>query len=165
MRHRVYGRHFGRNKNERTSLFRSLVNSLFTYGTIETSESKAKAIKGLVDKIINLAKTKSTQHLLQAFFANNSLKERLIKEVAPKFSNRQSGYTSLVRLGSRQGDRTVVVRMSLIGSEKMEPMKKESRVKSQESSKKLISTGIKKPEEIKQAKKSTKPLKKGAKKS
>ena len=60
MRHRVYGKHFGRNIDERKSLFKGLVHSLIISGTILTSETKAKAVKGLIDKVINLAKNKQT---------------------------------------------------------------------------------------------------------
>lgn len=124
MRHRVYGKKLSKNKNERTALFKSLVQSLFTYGTIETSESKAKAVKGLVDKVINLAKSKNTQRLLQSYLINKALQERLIKEIAPKLDDRVSGYTTLLRLGVRQGDKTMMVRMSLIHSEELKPLEK-----------------------------------------
>ena len=108
MRHRVYGRHLGRNKDERDRLFKGLVSQLLLHGTIKTSEAKAKAIKGLVDKIINLAKKKK--------LSEKNLQERLIKEVLPKLGDRTSGYTSLVRLGTRLGDQTMMVKMSLIGT-------------------------------------------------
>lgn len=123
VRHRVYGKHLGRNKNERTSLFKNLVSSLFTHGTIETSQTKARAIKGMVDKIINLAKNKNSQHMLQNFFATAALKDRLVKDLVSKFEGKNSGYTSLVRLGARRGDQTMMVRMSLIGAEKLEAVK------------------------------------------
>lgn len=131
MRHRVYGKKLGRNKNERTALFKTLVQSLFTYGTIETSESKAKAVKGLVDKVINLAKSKNTerkntQRLLQAYLLNKGLQKRLIKEIAPKLDDRVSGYTTMLRLGVRQGDKTMMVRMSLIHSEELKPLEKKA---------------------------------------
>lgn len=95
MRHRVYGKKLGRNKNERTALFKSLVQELLLHGTITTSQAKAKAIKGLVDKIINSTKSKDA---------------------------RKSGYTKLVRLGTRLGDQTMMVKMSLI--EKIKPVAK-----------------------------------------
>lgn len=122
MRHRVYGKKLGRSKNERTALFKSLVQELVLHGTITTTEAKAKAIKGLVDKIINLAKNKNSKKLLQAYFSNKLLQERLVKEIVPKLGNRNSGYTSLLRLGVREGDRSLIVRMSLIGSEKLKPI-------------------------------------------
>lgn len=131
MRHRVYGKKLGRNKNERTALFKSLVQSLLTYGTIETSEAKAKAVKGLVDKVINLARNKNTEHkntqrLLQSYLINKGLQERLIKEIAPKLDDRVSGYTTLLKLGARAGDKTKMVRMSLIHSEQLKPLEKKS---------------------------------------
>lgn len=86
MRHRVYGKKLGRNKDERSALFKGLVQQLLLHGTITTSKARAKAIKGLVDKTINLTKNKGT---------------------------RKSGYTQLVRLGTRLGDQTMMVKMSL----------------------------------------------------
>ena len=147
MRHRVYGKKLGRNKNERTALFKSLVQELILHGTITTSESKAKAIKGLVDKIINLAKSNNTRRLLQAFLVNKDLQERLVKEIVPKLGSRTSGYTSVMRMGEREGDRTTLVKMSIIGSEELKPLEKqESRIKNLESSKKAVKTETKKVE-------------------
>lgn len=91
MRHKVYGKKLGRTKNERTALFKALVQQLLLHGTLTTTEAKAKAIKGLVDKIINSTKKKDA---------------------------RKSGYTKLVRLGTRPGDQTMMVKMSLIGAGK-----------------------------------------------
>lgn len=121
MRHRVYGKKLNRNKNQRTGLFKSLVQSLLLTGTITTSVSKASAIKGMVDKIINQAKNKDTQKLLQLFL-NKDLHERLIKDIAPKMGSRNSGYTSLTKLGTRLGDQTMMVKMSLIGAEELKPI-------------------------------------------
>ena len=114
MRHRRNGKKLGRNKNERTALFKSLVQSLILHGTIETSEASAKAVKGLVDKVINLAKSKNRRRLLQMYLPEKDLEERLVKEIAPKLDDRVSGYTSLIRLGERLGDRSMRVRMSII---------------------------------------------------
>ena len=129
MRHRVYGRKLGRNKNERNSLFKSLIQELFLHGTITTSQAKASAIKGTIDKIINLAKNKNSQRLLQSFFTNKLLQERLTKEIAPKLENRTSGYTSLVKMSVQQGDRTTLVNMSLIGLEELKPLERVKEVK------------------------------------
>jgi len=104
VRHRVYGKHLGRDIDQRQALFKTLVRSLFLHGTIQTSETKAKAIKGLVDKIINSAKKKNTQ-------------DKLVRVILPKLGDRTSGFTSIVRIGPRQGDQTTMVKMSLIGAE------------------------------------------------
>ena len=124
MRHRIYGKHLGRDKGQRDNLFKGLLASLFTHGTIQTSTAKAKAIKGLIDKVINLAKDKKTQAQLQSFLTDKNLRDRLIKEIVPKLGKRNSGYTSLVRLGPRLGDQTMMVDLSLIGAEELKPIEK-----------------------------------------
>lgn len=120
MRHQVYGRKLGRNKNERESLFKSLLGSLILHGSIQTTEAKAKSIKGLVDKIINQAKNKNTQRFIKSFLTHPKVSEKLIKEIIPGLKNRSSGYTSLVRLGPRQGDGAMMVKMGLLMSEEKE---------------------------------------------
>lgn len=99
MRHKVYGKHLGRDKNERTALFKNLIGSLILHGSITTTEAKAKAIKGLVDKKINQAKKG---------------KDSRFKEIIPRLKNRTSGYISLIKLGPRQGDGAKMVKMSLL---------------------------------------------------
>lgn len=101
MRHNVYGRKLGRNTAQRNSLFKNLLESLILHGSIQTTESKAKAIKGAVDKIINQAKNKKNKTL-----------------ILPKLKSRSSGYTSLVKLGPRQGDGAMMVKMSLLLEDK-----------------------------------------------
>lgn len=144
MRHKIYGKHLGRSKNERRALFRSLIRSLILSEKIETTESKAKAVKGLVDKIINQAKSPNTRRLLGQFLTDKKIIEKLVKEIVPRLKDRSSGYTSLVRMGKRLGDNAMMVRMSLL--------LEESRIKDQESSKKTI------------IKKSAAKIKKGTKK-
>lgn len=116
-------------KHRPSPLFKSLVQSLFLHGTIETSEAKAKAIKGLIDKIINLAKSKSRKHLLQSYLVDKNLRERLIKEIVPRLGDRTSGYASLIRLGPRLGDTTMMVRINLLMEKVPEEVKKPIRKK------------------------------------
>lgn len=114
MRHKVYGKHLGRNKNERTALFKNLVQSLILSESIETTEAKAKAIKGLIDKIITQAKSPSTRRLVSQFLVSKKTQDKLIKEILPRLSGRTSGYTSTVRMARRLGDNALIVKMSLI---------------------------------------------------
>lgn len=114
MRHKVYGKHLGRNKNERTALFKNLVQSLILSESIETTEAKAKAIKGLIDKIITQAKSPSTRRLVSQFLVSKKTQDKLIKEILPRLSTRTSGYTSTVRMAKRLGDNALIVKMSLI---------------------------------------------------
>ncbi|MDP3948135.1 MAG: L17 family ribosomal protein [bacterium] len=117
MRHRVYGKHLGRDKDQRKNLFKGLVYSLLSHGTIQTSEAKAKAIKGLVDKVINSGK-KNPKSIPQDL-------HELMGRVIPKLGTRTSGFTQVVRMGTRLGDQTTMVRMSLIGAEELKPISKE----------------------------------------
>ena len=104
MRHKIYGK----------ALFSSLIRSLILSEKIETTEAKAKAVKGLVDKIINQAKSPNTRRLLGQFLTDKLVTEKLIKEIAPRLKDRHSGYTSLVKLGRRLGDNAMLVRMSIL---------------------------------------------------
>ena len=134
MRHRVYGKHLGRDKNQRTALFKSLVGALILHGSIETTETKAKAIKGLVDRVITQAKSKNTRDLVSSYLTQKSVQEKLFKVVVPAVSSRNSGYTSVVKLGRRLGDNAMKVRMTILMEEKKE--KVESTVKAKPVTKK-----------------------------
>lgn len=134
MRHRVYGKHLGRDKDERDTLFKGLIHALFSHGTIRTSQVKAKAIKGMIDKVINSAKDKKIYNF------------GLTKDTVARLGNRTSGYTSLVKLGTRPGDQTMMVKMSLIGAEQLKPLEKKA--------------APKKEPVIKEEKKVEKPVKK-----
>lgn len=118
MRHRIYGKHLGRDKDERDNLFRGLIEAFFTHGTIQTSETKARAIKPLIDKIITSAKDKQVGQF-QSYLTDKDLQKRLVHEIVPKLGSRTSGYTKVVRIGARPGDQTTMVRMSLIGAEQL----------------------------------------------
>ena len=112
MRKNVFGRHFKRDKNERRSLFKGLISSLILRERIKTTEEKAKAIKGEVDKIITKAKKGEAlaRHLLQKQLPKKEI-EKLILEIAPRFNGRQGGYTRIIRIGRRRSDNAPMVLM------------------------------------------------------
>ena len=121
MRHRVYGKHLQRDKNQRTALFRSLVRELVLHESIQTTSAKAKAIKGLVDKLITKSKenTNASKLVVESFVNQPAISKKLMEEIAPRFKDRTSGFTNIVRLGSRAGDGAVMVQMSLIQADKV----------------------------------------------
>lgn len=127
MRHRVYGKHLGRDKDQRTALFKSLVRSLILEETIKTTQPKAKAVKGLIDKIINQAKSETSKRLVSQFLIHKSVTEKLSKEILPRVKSRTSGYTSLVKIGPRLGDGAMIVKLSLILDAIKEPKKSEEK--------------------------------------
>lgn len=138
MRHRVYGKHLGRDKDERRTLFKGLISSLILFGSIKTSETKAKAIKGLIDKVVNLAKN-NKENELSSYLPEKSLRERLTKEIIPNLGARTSGYAQVVRLGTRQGDQATIVKMSIIGAEQLKSLKKEPEGRQEPKAKKTVS--------------------------
>lgn len=135
MRHRIYGKHLGRDKNQRTALFRGLIRSLFLQESITTTETKAKAIKGLVDRLIvkSKDKTEASKRVIVSIISQPEVIDKLMKEIGPRYSKRQSGFTQIVRLGKRAGDGAMLVKMSLVEENKIEagqPMaEKELKVK------------------------------------
>lgn len=115
MRKQVFGRQFKRDKNERKALFKTLLSSLVLSERIQTTEQKAKAIKGQADKLVTLAKKhKNNAHTLLADYLTHDAVRKLEKEIAPRFSQRQGGYTSLLRLGVRQSDRATMALLQWI---------------------------------------------------
>jgi large subunit ribosomal protein L17 len=123
VRHKVYGKHLGRDKDQRTALFKSLVRSLILEESIKTTQPKAKAVKGLVDKIITQAKSETSKRLVSQFLTHKNVEEKLNKEILPRVKSRTSGYTSLVKLGPRLGDGAMMVKLSLILDEVKAPGK------------------------------------------
>ncbi|MBI3485769.1 50S ribosomal protein L17 [Candidatus Daviesbacteria bacterium] len=118
MRHKVYGKHLSRDKNQRNALIKSLVRNFFLAEKIQTTKAKAQAIKGLVDKLINQAKVPSSQRHLSKFLAKE-VSNKLIQDIAPRFSDRVSGYASVIKLGKRAGDGTMMVQISLVEGKKI----------------------------------------------
>ena len=120
MRHRRSGKKLNRNTSQRKALFRSFISSLFLKGEVKTTLAKAKATKGLVDKLITKAKKGSlhNQRLIHAFLQNKKATKKLVKEIAPRFGKRISGFTRIIRLGKRRGDGASMAKMELLGPKK-----------------------------------------------
>lgn len=124
----MYGYKLGLSKNERTALFRKLVQNLIICEKIETTEAKAKAIKGLIDKIINQAKSPATRSITAQFLINKTAFDKLTKDLLSRLQTRNSGYTSVVKVGRRLGDNAMMVRMSLLTEEPAKMKKGEEKV-------------------------------------
>ena len=128
MRHRKSGKKIGRTQGQRRALFKNLIQALIFNEEIKTTESKAKAIKRLVDKLISKAK-KNTLHATRqilAFLPDKKAAFKLIKELAPRFK-RSSGFTKLTRLGKRTGDQAMIVRLEFVDRKPKEEKVSKSR--------------------------------------
>jgi large subunit ribosomal protein L17 len=112
MKKNVYGRKLSRDKNERRALFTSLMSALVMEERIITTEAKAKAIRADVEKLITKAKDGSNAaKLVLKKSLSQSAFDKILKEVAPRFTKKQGGYVRLIKSGKRFGDDAPVVVM------------------------------------------------------
>jgi large subunit ribosomal protein L17 len=136
MRHQIDVKHFGRTSAHRQAMRRNLTASLFEHGTISTTREKAKFVKPFAEKIITIAK-QGTLHarrqaiaLLQdrdickvedgAPVKVNTVIRKLFAEIAPRFAERNGGYTRIIRLPLRRvGDNSRLVLLQLMGETKV----------------------------------------------
>ena len=119
MRHKRAGYKLKRDASARRALLRNLVTSVILEERVTTSIPKAKAAKPLVDRMVTLAKRDTLHSRRQAasFLMTPASVKKLFDKVGPRFSQREGGYTRIVRLGFRPGDGTEVCKLELVGSE------------------------------------------------
>lgn len=125
MRHRVAGRHFNRTSNQRKALFRGLIASLFEHQRIETTLAKAKAIKGLAEKLITFSKRGDlhSKRLVISYIPNRSVVSKLFSEIAPRFADRNGGYLRIIRTRQRVKDRAPMAIIEFVDYENVKPKK------------------------------------------
>ncbi|HQM65141.1 MAG TPA: 50S ribosomal protein L17 [Anaerolineaceae bacterium] len=125
MRHQVKGYHLGRSTGQRNALRRTMIMQLFQYEKIETTLAKAKAIQPEAEKLITMAKNSldgseidqiNARRRAAADLGNASgdVVKKLFDDIAPRFKNRQGGYTRILKLGPRQGDSAEMVLIELV---------------------------------------------------
>lgn len=105
MKKNVFGKKLKRDKNERKALFKGLMSSLILYEKIETTEAKAKAIRPEIEKLVTKAKkgNNSDKKVLEKNLSRPAF-DKIIKDIAPRFSNRNGGYIRIIKIGNRFGD-------------------------------------------------------------
>ncbi len=106
MRHHNTNRKFGRTRNQRAALLRSLALSLIKHGKITTTEAKAKELRPFIEKMVTKGKgeTISARRLLVARLGSETGGSALIKDIAPRYKERAGGYTRIVKLPKRTTD-------------------------------------------------------------
>jgi large subunit ribosomal protein L17 len=125
MRHGIADNRFGRNQKLRQATVRDLSRAVLKHERITTTHAKAKGARQLVDKLITLGK-KNTLAAKRAAFAiliDHDLVSMLFNKIAPRFKNRQGGYTRLIKYAvNRQGDNARLTLLELTEREvKIEP--------------------------------------------
>ena len=109
-------RKLGRDSSARKALLRGIVTSLFQHERIETTEAKAKELRKVADKMLTLAKRSDlhARRQVMAYMMDEDVVKKLFDEVAPKYKDRQGGYTRIIKAGVRQGDAAPMVIIELV---------------------------------------------------
>lgn len=120
----MWNRKFGRNADHRKAMLRNLATSVILYGKVETTEAKAKDMRSVVDELITLGKRGDLHARRQAaaYIRNvvadeaksQTVLQNLFDEVAPKYADRNGGYTRVVKTGTRKGDAAPMAYIELV---------------------------------------------------
>ncbi len=124
MRHRVFGKHLGRNVGERNALRRTMITQFFRHERITTTRAKAESIRGAAEHMITKAKRSlthedpqrvvHTRRLLNARLNDPDVVRKVVDELAPRYADRPGGYTRMYKLGPRKGDAAEMVILELV---------------------------------------------------
>ena len=99
-------RKLGRDTAHRTAMLRAMVTFLLENGKIETTVTRAKEVRSLTEKMIPIAKVNDLHHkrMAMAFITKEGVTKKLFDEIAPKYAEKNGGYTRITKLGPRRGD-------------------------------------------------------------
>jgi large subunit ribosomal protein L17 len=125
MRHQVAGYKLSRSKDERTALRRTMIKQLFEHERLTTTRAKAMSIRGDAERLITLARNSSKGSDIDKVNArrlaatrlggiNAEIVKKLFDDIAPRFANRNGGYTRILKLGPRLGDASEMVLLELV---------------------------------------------------
>lgn len=109
-------RKLGKTTDQRKAMLRQLTTDLFEYGQIKTTYTRAKEVAPIVDKMITLGKknTLASYRTALGFITKEDVAKKVFAEIAPKYTDRTSGYTRIVRIGPRRGDAAEMAIIQLV---------------------------------------------------
>ena len=109
-------RKLGRDTAHRTAMLRAMVTFLLENGKIETTVTRAKEVSAMTEKFITIAKVENlhNKRMAMAFITKEDVVKKLFKEIAPKYVDRNGGYTRITKLGPRRGDAAEMAVIELI---------------------------------------------------
>ena len=131
MRHRRLGRKLGVTSKHRKSMLRNMVTDFLRHETIKTTDTRAKELRRLAEKMITLAKEGSLHSRRKAadIIRDKIVLKKLFDEIAQKFKGRPGGYTRIIKLGYRRGDNAPISLIELVAEELKPKAKKRARKK------------------------------------
>ena len=106
MRHQLSGRKLGRPTGHRLLMLRTMVTDLLRNETMRTTDSKAKEVRKMAEKVITLGKKGSLHHRRQAsaLLTDEDVVRKVFDELEQRYQDRNGGYTRITKLGPRKGD-------------------------------------------------------------
>ena len=109
-------RKLGKTSEQRRALLRQLVTDLLNNGKIETTFYRAKEVQPVVEKMITLGKKGGLANYRRAlaYITKEDVANKLFKEIAPKYADRNGGYTRVTRIGERRGDAAEMAVIELV---------------------------------------------------
>ncbi len=109
-------RKLGRATAHRIAMLRALVTFLFEHGKIETTVTRAKEVSSLAEKMITIAKIDNlhNKRMIMAFVTKKEVSRNLFEKIAPKYADKNGGYTRITKLGPRRGDGAEMAIIELI---------------------------------------------------
>ena len=124
MRHNKAGRRLGRTTSHRVAMFRNMVTSFLNHERITTTDAKAKELRSVAEKMITLGKRGDLHAMRQAasYIRDKKVVTKLFTTIAPRYKERDGGYTRIIKLGIRPGDAAPVSILELV-EEEMKPKK------------------------------------------
>lgn len=116
MRHLKQKFTLGRTKAPREALLRGLTESLIVHSSIVTTKAKARALRTVVEPLVTKAKDNtlaSRREVMKVLYTDIAL-NKLFTDIAPKYKDRQGGYTRILKIGQRKNDAAEMVRIEFV---------------------------------------------------
>ncbi|MDR0222553.1 MAG: 50S ribosomal protein L17 [Oscillospiraceae bacterium] len=109
-------RKLGRTAAHRKAMLRGMVTHLLENGKMETTVTRAKELRGAVEKIITAGKNDDlhSKRRVFAYVTKESVSKKLFDEIAPRYADRKGGYTRIIRVGPRRGDAAEMAIIELV---------------------------------------------------
>ena len=109
-------RKLGKTTSQRMAMLRQQVTDFLALGRMETTVTRAKEIAPLAEKMISLGKAKDLNAYRQdlSFITREDVAKKVFDEIAPKYADRNGGYTRITRIGTRRGDAAEVAVIELV---------------------------------------------------
>lgn len=119
MRHKNAHRKLSRNTSHRRAMLRNMVTGFLDHGRLMTTLPKAKEVRPLAEKMITLGKRDNlhARRQLQAYLLREAVAKKVFDTIAPRFADRNGGYSRIIKLGNRKGDGADLAIIELLGSE------------------------------------------------